>query len=243
MICVNKLSLEDDMERNLDNLWQHFFKYPRKNYNPYIIKMLDYPKYLMFEKDLINGIKGKWNEHFGNSNPLYLEIGSGSGNFTNGMSERHKDCNYLALELRFKRLVMSADKAERRDAQNIMFLRRRAEEISEFIGENELDGVYINFADPWEEKLKNRVIQPRLFKTLDTLLKKGGKVFIKTDHDGYYADILEFVAELDGYEIVYHTPDLHNSPKAVDNIRTEFEDLFLCKFNKNINYIEIIKTK
>ncbi|MGL4687362.1 MAG: tRNA (guanosine(46)-N7)-methyltransferase TrmB, partial [Fusobacteriaceae bacterium] len=31
--------------------------------------------------------------------------------------------------------------------------------------------------------------------------------------------------------------------KAVDNIKTEFEELFLCKHNKNINYIEILKIK
>lgn len=231
------------MENSIDNLWQHFFTFPRKNYNPYVVKMLDYPEYLGFDKEKINETKGKWNDHFGNNNPLYLEIGSGSGNFTNGMSERHEDRNYLALELRFKRLVMSADKAKRREAKNIFFIRRKAEEIENFIGENELDGVYINFADPWDEKLKNRVIQASLFKTLEVLLKKGGKVFIKTDHDGYYSDILEFMSEFDNYEVIYNTSDLHNTEKAIDNIKTEFEELFLCKHNKNINYIEILKIK
>lgn len=231
------------MEERLKDLWRHFFKSPRKNYNPYIIKMLDYPEYLAFKKEEIDAKKGRWAEHFGNNNPIYLEIGSGSGNFTNGLSERHTDRNYMALELRFKRLVMSADKAQRRDAKNIFFIRRRAEEILEFIGDNELDGIYINFADPWEEKLKNRVIQPKLFNSFDTLLKKGGKVFIKTDHDGYYNDIIEFITEMDGYKVIYHTPDLHNSEKAEDNIQTEFEQLFINRHSKNINYIEIEKTK
>ncbi|MBP6322462.1 MAG: tRNA (guanosine(46)-N7)-methyltransferase TrmB [Fusobacteriaceae bacterium] len=231
------------MEDRLKDLWRHFFKYPRKNYNPYILKMLEYPEYIAFDKEVINAEKGKWNERFGNDNPLYLEIGSGSGNFTNGLSERHKDRNYIALELKFKRLVLAADKVRRRDAKNVFFIRRRAEEILEFIGEQELEGVYINFADPWEEKLKNRVIQPKLFKSLDILLKKGGMIFIKTDHDGYYYDIMEFVKELDGYEVVYHTSDLHSSDKAGENILTEFEQLFINKHSKNINYIEILKTK
>lgn len=231
------------MEKNLDNLWQHFFKYPRKSYNMYILKMLDYPEYIAFDKEEINKLKGHWCDHFGNNNPLYLEIGSGSGNFTNGMSERHLDRNYLALELRFKRLVLAADKARRRDAKNIMFLRRYGEEIELFIAKEELSGVYINFPDPWEEKLKNRVIQPSLFGRLDNLLKVGGKVFIKTDHDGYYNDILEFVAELENYKVVRHTDDLHNSDLAAENIKTEFEQLFLNKHQKNINYIEIDKIK
>lgn len=231
------------MDERLKDMWRHFFKYPRKNYNPYVVKMLDYPEYLAFDKEIINDKKGRWQEHFGNDNPLYLEIGSGSGNFTNGLSERHKDRNYLALELRFKRLVMSSDKARRRDAKNIYFIRRMAEEICEFIGNQELEGVYINFPDPWEEKIKNRVIQPSLFNRLDELLKINGKVFIKTDHDIYYSDILEFLKELPNYEVVYHTHDLHNSEKAEDNIETEFEQLFLHKHNKNINYIEIVKIR
>lgn len=229
------------MEENLKELWKHFFSYPRKNYNQYILKMLEYPEYIIFDKEKINEKKNNWSKHFENNNPLYLEIGSGSGNFTNGLSERHKDRNYIALELRFKRLVASAHKARRRDAKNILFIRRMAEDIGEFIGDKELRGVYINFPDPWEEKLKHRVIQPTLFKRLDTMLEKGGKVYIKTDHDGYYEDILDFMKDIKEYQIVYSTPDLHNSEKAIENIKTEFEELFLNKFNKNINYIEIEK--
>lgn len=229
------------MTVDLKDIWKHFFKYPRKNYNPYIQKMLEYPEYILYDKEIIDKKKLRWEEHFGNNNPLYLEIGSGSGNFTNGLSERHKDRNYVALELRFKRLVASADKARRRDAKNILFINRKAEEIESFIGPDELDGVYINFPDPWMEKLKHRVIQPSLFKRLDTLMKKGGKVFIKTDHDEYYSDVLDFLKDIPNYKVVYSTSDLHNSEKVVDNIETEFEQLFLNKHKKNINYIEIEK--
>lgn len=87
------------------------------------------------------------------------------------------------------------------------------------------------------------MVQESFFKTLDVILKKGGMFFFKTDHDKYYQDVIELVESLDGYRVVYHTPDLHSSEKAVDNIKTEFEQLFLCKHNKNINYIEIEKIK
>ena len=33
----------------------------------------------------MDSYKGKWHEFFGNDNPIYLEIGSGSGNFAQGM--------------------------------------------------------------------------------------------------------------------------------------------------------------
>ncbi len=191
----------------------------------------------------MDSYKGKWNEFFKNDNPIYLEIGSGSGNFAQGMVARYPDRNHMALELRFKRLVLSARKVKRDKAQNALFLRRRGEEVLDFVAENEVDGIFVNFPDPWEENEKNRVVQESFFKILDVILKKGGIFYFKTDHDKYYQDILDLVDQLEGYEVIYCTNDLHNSEKAEQNIKTEFEQLFLCKHNKNINYIEIEKTK
>lgn len=101
--------------------------------------------------------------------------------------------------------------------------------------------MYINFPDPWEGNEKNRIIQEKLFKILEKIMKIGGKLFFKTDHDIYYKDVLELVKSLDNFEVIYHINDLHSSEKAETNIKTEFEQLFLNKHKKNINYIEILK--
>ncbi|WP_319370283.1 tRNA (guanosine(46)-N7)-methyltransferase TrmB [uncultured Ilyobacter sp.] len=225
------------------DIWKHFFDRPRRNYNPYMVKLNDYPKYIMYDKNIMDLYRGRWNEYFGNKNPIYLEIGSGSGNFANCMCEKHPERNHMALEIRFKRLVLSAKKSESLGLENILFIKRRGEEIVNFIGEEEIEGMYINFPDPWDGKEKNRILQPSLFKLLDVILKKGGTLFFKTDHDGYYSDVLEFMEKMDGYKVSYHTSDLHNSPLVEENIQTEFESLFIYKHNKNINYIEIKKTK
>ena len=76
---------------------------------------------------------------------------------------------------------------------------------------------------------------------MDTIFKKCGKLYFKTDHQQYYEDVLELLKEIDGYEVVYHTDDLHNTEKAAENIKTEFEQLFLSKHNMNIKYVEIEK--
>ncbi|MBF4806342.1 MAG: tRNA (guanosine(46)-N7)-methyltransferase TrmB, partial [Pseudoleptotrichia goodfellowii] len=111
----------------------------------------------------------------------------------------------------------------------------------DFIGENEISGIYINFPDPWEGEEHKRVISKELFEKLNVILKKDGKLYFKTDHQKYYEDVIELVDKLDGYEIVYHTDDLHNTEKAVENIKTEFEQMFLSKHNMNIKYVEIVK--
>lgn len=227
---------------NGKEMWKHFFVNPKKNYNQYMYEMVKYPKYLMFDNELVNTYKGKWNEFFKNDNDIFLEIGCGSGNFTVENAEKFKDRNYIALELRFKRLVMGAKKSEKRDLNNILFLRKRGETILDFLASEEVTGVYINFPDPWEGEEHKRIISKELFNKLDIILKDNGKLYFKTDHQGYYEDVLELVKNgLKNYEVVYHTDDLHNSEKATDNIRTEFEQMFLSKHKMNIKYIEILK--
>ena len=222
-------------------LWQYFFNYPKKQYNIYMQKLTEYPDYIIYDEEEADKNKGKWSDYFQNDNPIYLEIGCGSGNFTVNNAEKFLDRNYLALELRFKRLVMAAVKSEKRGLKNLLFIRKRGEKILDFLGENEISGLYINFPDPWTGAEHKRLISKELFEKLNVVMKKDGKFFFKTDHEGYYLDALELLQSLDGYEVVFHTDDLYNTEKIHENIQTEFEQMFLSKHNMNIKYIEVIK--
>ena len=238
-----KINAEKSKIINEQEIWKYFFEKPKRNYNKYMYEMLEFPEYLMYNNENVDKYRGKWDEFFGNKNDIYLEIGCGSGNFTVQNAQKFKDRNYIALELRFKRLVLGAKKSKKRNLNNILFVRKRGETILDFIGEDEISGVYINFPDPWEGEEKKRVISESLFPKLDVVLKTDGKLFFKTDHEQYYEDVLELINTLENYEVVYHTRDLHNSEKAGENIQTEFEQMFLSKHNMNIKYIEIKKIK
>lgn len=238
-----KINAEKSKMINEKEIWKYFFEKPKKNYNKYMCEMLEFPEYLMYNNESVDSYRGKWSEFFQNDNDIYLEIGCGSGNFTVKNAQKFKDRNYIALELRFKRLVLAAKKSKKRNLNNILFIRKRAETILDFIGKNEITGVYVNFPDPWEGEERKRVISEDLFSRLDIILKTGGKLFFKTDHEQYYEDVLELVNNIDNYKVIYRTKDLHNSEKAEENIRTEFEEMFLSKHNMNIKYIEIEKVK
>lgn len=222
-------------------MWQNFFDKPKKHYNPYMERMKEYPYYIHWDKELINSTKGKWNEFFGNNNEIYLEIGSGQGNFTVGNALKYRERNFIGIELKFKRLHMSAVKANKRNLKNITFIRRWGQEIPEFIGEGEIAGLFINFPDPWDGNEKNRIISEELFKgSLSKILKKDGKIFFKTDHDGYYEDVLALMPSIDGFRVTYYTSDLHQDERGKDNIKTEFEELFTKK-GISTKFIEITK--
>ena len=238
-----KINAEKSKMINEKEIWKYFFEKPKKNYNKYMCEMLEFPEYLMYNNESVDSYRGKWSEFFQNDNNIYLEIGCGSGNFTVKNAQKFKDRNYIALELRFKRLVLAAKKSKKRNLNNILFIRKRAETILDFIGKNEITGVYVNFPDPWEGEERKRVVSEDLFSRLDIILKTGGKLFFKTDHEQYYEDVLELVNNIDNYKVIYRTKDLHNSEKSEENIRTEFEEMFLSKHNMNIKYIEIEKIK
>lgn len=235
--------VNEKSEENRKEIWQYFFEKPKKNYNKYMYEMTEYPEYLMYDNEKVNSHKGKWQKYFENENDIYLEIGCGSGNFTVGNAEKFQNRNYIALELRFKRLVMGARKSKKRNLKNILFIRKRGETILDFIDKNEISGIYINFPDPWEGEEHKRIISRELFEKLDTILKTDGKLYFKTDHKKYYEDVLELASNISGYNIVYHTDDLHNTEKAKENIKTEFEQMFLSKHKMNIKYVEIEKKK
>lgn len=223
-------------------LWQYFFNKPKKNYNKYMFEMPNYPNHLIYDSEIILSTKGNWSKNlFKNINDLYLEIGSGSANFTSTLANLNPNNNYLGVEIRFKRLIQAAKKAEKLSLKNLVFLKKMVNRLTEFIGENELSGLYINFPDPWEGEEHKRILSEKLLEDLDIVLKKNGKIFFKTDHSNYYLDTLELIKNSNNYDIVYNTDDLYSTNLVEHNIKTEFEHLFLSKHNMNIKYIEIIK--
>ena len=45
-------------------------------------------------------IKGHWQEHFKNDNPLILELTCGRGEYTIGLARLHPNCNHIGIDLR-----------------------------------------------------------------------------------------------------------------------------------------------
>ena len=224
-------------------LWTYFFNKPKNYYNKYMFEMVNYPEYLLFSDEEIKELKGKWNNLFNNDNDIYLEIGSGSGNFTIEMACRNSNINFIGDELRLKRLVYSAKKSKKRDLKNIKFIRFDATKIDEFLDENELSGLFINFPDPWIGEEHKRIISDKLLNTLKPILKDNSKIYFKTDHYDYYTYVLDLISNTNGYKVIYHTDDLHSTDLKDENIKTEFENLFINKLKMSIKYIEILKYK
>ncbi len=176
---------------------------------------------------------------------IIVELGSGSGAHLLEQASQNPDTLYVGFEIRFKRTFRTAQKAEKAEIRNLLLLRANAERITEFFGNSSIQGFYVNFPDPWDKKRwhKHRMLNSRSLNEMHALLKPGGFISYKTDHQGYFKDTRKLLCELNLYQICQESEDLHNSdiPKELRNIRSEFEMLFISK-GLPVYFIEVRKS-
>lgn len=176
--------------------------------------------------------RGAFDALFGNGNPLYIEVGMGKGQFLCGLASKNPNINYIGIEKYSSVLIRAIEKQEQLQLANLRFIRTDAELLPEIFGENEVDGIYLNFSDPWpkDRHAKRRLTSPAFLERYRRILKPGGIVEFKTDNRELFAYSLESVRSC-GWNVLYETEDLHNSPWAEGNIMTEYEEKFSAMGN------------
>lgn len=177
--------------------------------------------------------KGRWNEVFGNRNPLHIEIGMGKGKFITEMAFSNPDINYIGIEKYSSVLVRAIQKRQEQDIHNLFFIRMDAEEIENVFGEGEVSQIYLNFSDPWpkDRHAKRRLTSRRFLAGYDRILLDGGGIEFKTDNRSLFDFSLD-EAKQAGWNVVASTYDLHNDADMSEgNIMTEYEERFSSEGN------------
>lgn len=162
---------------------------------------------------------------------VFVEIGSGSGQHLVELARLNPQFLYVGYEIRFKRIFKTAEKAERLGLTNVLLIRQSAFMLPKTFPPGSLDGVYVNFPDPWDKRrwLKNRILNPEFVPVLHQLLKEDGFLSYKTDHTAYFSATRELITALQLFYISALETDLHRSPLAGTTPPTEFENLFRSK--------------
>lgn len=177
---------------------------------------------------------------------IYCELGSGSGGHLIECAARDPEALFVGFELRYKRAYRTAEKALQRNLSNIFVFRANALELTRVFRQGELDGVYVNFPDPWDRKKwkKHRLLNPGMLHTLHQLLSPGGFISYKSDHKGYFFDTMELLQEqffASGlFRMRAYSEDFHCSGYADGSPRSEFEKLFKSK-GCPVYYVKIEK--
>ena len=110
-------------------------------------------------------------------------------------------------------LVRALEKTDAMETQpeNLRFIRMDAENICNMFAEHEVDGIYLNFSDPWpkDRHAKRRLTSQTFLGRYDKILKPEGHVEFKTDNKDLFQFSLE-QAEPAGWHLDAFTWDLHH---------------------------------
>lgn len=176
--------------------------------------------------------KNKWQEQFPKSQPLHVELGCGKGNFMANLATRHREINYIAVDMIEAMLGLSKRNIEQayqnQNPENLFLIRANVERILEVFGEKDtVDRIYINFCNPWPrgKHNKRRLTHTKQLENYKTFLKKEGEIYFKTDNDELFEASLEYFQN-SGFQIIAQTKDLHKTPIFEENIITEHEKMF-----------------
>lgn len=183
-------------------------------------------------------LKEKWStEHFGNENPLILELACGGGEYTVALAERYPERNFIGIDIKGARIWKGANKAIENEQQNVAFCRIRIEQIALFFGK-EVDEIWITFPDPFYKKERRRLTHPNFLNHYRKILKDGGIVHLKTDDDMLFEFTME-ILEQEKIDVIYSDDNIYNKSLYHNDleVKTAYEKMHLKK-QKTIKYVK-----
>ena len=170
-------------------------------------------------------------DDFFKKNELYVEIGSGKGDFIATIAKMNPDKNYLAVERVRTVAGMLAKKIVDQELGNVRVFPNDVALIFDQLPDGFFKGIYLNFVDPWPKKkhAKRRLTFHTFLEQYYRLLKKDGLLIFKSDNDGLYEFTLEEIA-LTKFKLVSSEDD-YQFDGSIDAL-TEYEFKFREKGQK-----------
>ena len=178
---------------------------------------------------------GKWQDIFGNTNPIYVEIGMGKGKFIAENAFKHPEINYLGIEKQESVAAIAARSLKRgeKPPDNIRMFCGDGTLLPLMFKEKDISCIFINFCDPWQKKRweKRRLTHKNFLRIYASLLTNDGCIKFKTDNkDLFEFSLNELLAE--NWQVKNISLDLHKYLKKfpdTENITTEYEAKFIAQ--------------
>ena len=185
-------------------------------------------------------LKGKWHsDYFKNTNPIVLELGCGKGDYTINLARRFPMKNFIGIDIKGARLWVGAKTALEEKLTNVVFLRLPIEKIEQLFDKDEIEEIWIPFADPFPKisKAKKRLTSPKFLSAYKNFVKKDSLIHFKTDDADFFQYTLEILEEK---ECLIHESikDLQYPPDddSPIYIQTTYEKQHI-KNGEKINYV------
>ncbi len=175
-------------------------------------------------------------EEISSLDDLYLEIGSGKGDFIIQMSEKYPDRLFLSIEKNVTCAGITLKKIVEKELKNVKFLFKDGAEVIRLIKDHSVNKIYLNFSDPWPKKRhsKRRLTSDSFLEEYKRILKPTGNLVFKTDDIDLFNYSIEMFNEA-GFKVINSTFDYDGSD--VDDAITEYQ---IKAVNKGITIKRVI---
>jgi tRNA (guanine-N7-)-methyltransferase len=131
---------------------------------------------------------------FGRSAPVEMEVGSGKGTFLLEEAKTFPEKNFFGIEWANKYYKYAVDRIGRRGITNVRLMRTDAAAfIAEHIPDASVQVFHLYFPDPWPKKKHNkrRFFCDENLVHLLRILEPGGIINIATDHADYFEQMTD----------------------------------------------------
>lgn len=157
--------------------------------------------------------------------PYFLEIGSGKGQFILNMAKNNPNKLFIGVERNQTCAGFTAKKLVDEHIENAKIMWENADRILMDLPDNVVDIIFLNFSDPWPKKkhAKRRLTATQYLSAYYRVLKKDGKIIMKTDQKDLYDFTLENLEETK-FHIIYKTENYETLDDF--DVTTEYEDDF-----------------
>ncbi len=182
--------------------------------------------------------QGKWQQIFGNTNPIVLELACGKGDYALGLARLHPELNFIGIDIKGNRLWKGAQTALAEGLSNVRFLRIQIDFIEKYFAQNEVSSIWITFPDPQPQKERKRLSSSKFLKKYRQIAQQNCDMNVKTDSDLFYESTLETI-ESEGLPIEMNIADVYKNPASPQYlyIQTFYEKMWL-KEGRTIKYVK-----
>ncbi len=157
--------------------------------------------------------------------PLYLEIGSGKGNFLIEMATRHPEKTFVGIERALPAVAMAGRKLAENPLVNAVFAFSDIGPLLAMLPPVSSAGIFLNFSDPWPKKRheKRRLTALPFLNEYRRILVPGACLYMKTDNKDFFSWSEKNIVKA-GYNILATTDDY--GPLDTFDALTEYEVAF-----------------
>lgn len=169
--------------------------------------------------------------------PLYVDLGTGRGQFLFQMCPQNSHINWIGIEKSASHLLIATKQQKQQRLTNLHYLWMDVNQLPDVFKKGEVDRFYLNFPTPWKEShlARMQLTHRRFLKMYQKILSKQGDLIFKTDHEDLYSFTKQELQTMN-WTIIEDISDYHLT--GSNGILTEWENIAL-KQDLPIYYLHV----